>query len=316
MSHLPGALRPHPVVIGLVAVVLAISSSVGMYVLSQRIADHPTAFGDVDNPDRIDMVARSTRVDTVNRTVAVAISDIQAVGALKGPTGSFRTDLHVLTTSTHNESVKLEQGQWAPDIDQAFTLGGTPTDYPFDRYFTLMEIRVVDPDGYLVPTSVSVYNTDPFFTATTDYDQVYSDGVDIDLSLKRSVPTLFFALFIMVLMLGLALAATIAAYYVLRWRKGLQFSPASMMAGLLFALVPLRNAVPGSPPIGSIIDFTSFFIAEIIISVALISTVVFGHRTQMAKARTVNQGRLEEPSADTAGAAPQRGPSCASTPAV
>ena len=61
-----------------------------------------------------------------------------------------------------------------------------------------------------------------------------------------------------------------------------------MMAAILFALIPLRNAVPGSPPIGSIIDFGSFFIAEAVISLALISSVLVGFRHQMAIERGEN----------------------------
>ncbi|MCB0945548.1 MAG: DUF4436 family protein [Mycobacterium sp.] len=43
--------------------------------------------------------------------------------------------------------------------------------------------------------------------------------------------------------------------------------------------------MPGSPPIGSIIDFGSFFIAETVISISLISSIVFGFRHQMALER-------------------------------
>jgi len=61
------------------------------------------------------------------------------------------------------------------------------------------------------------------------------------------------------------------------------------MAAILFALIPLRNAVPGNPPIGSIIDFGSFFIAEAIISLALISGIVIGFRHQLAIERAEAQ---------------------------
>ncbi len=54
------------------------------------------------------------------------------------------------------------------------------------------------------------------------------------------------------------------------------------VGGHLFALIPLRNAVPGDPPIGSIIDFGSFFIAEAIISLSLISGIIIGFRHQLA----------------------------------
>ena len=67
-----------------------------------------------------------------------------------------------------------------------------------------------------------------------------------------------------------------------------------MMAAILFALIPLRNAVPGSPPIGSIIDFGSFFIAEAVISIALISSIVMGFRHQ----RNIERAEAAAESAD------------------
>lgn len=63
---------------------------------------------------------------------------------------------------------------------------------------------------------------------------------------------------------------------------GLIFPGCSMMAAILFALIPLRNAVPGNPPIGSVIDFVSFFIAETVIAAALIASVIVGYRVEIA----------------------------------
>jgi hypothetical protein len=120
-------------------------------------------------------------------------------------------------------------------------------------------------------------------------------GVPVNLSVHRSTPTLIFAVFIMVLMLGLAMGAVVAAFYVLYWRHGLIFPACSMMAAILFALIPLRNAVPGSPPIGSIIDFGSFFIAEAVISMSLISSIIVGFRHQRSIERVEGAAEQTEP---------------------
>ncbi len=48
----------------------------------------------------------------------------------------------------------------------------------------------------------------------------------------------------------------------------------SWLAALLFALPPLRNAMPSAPPIGSLSDFMAFFWAEGIVALSL-ATVVF-----------------------------------------
>jgi hypothetical protein len=278
------------------AVLAVLAGSVTTYLLNRHDAsDDPAVFGDVTTPDRVDLTMWINSVDTRTQTATVVISDITPLGRLADDDGDFSEDLQILTDSIRNEAVQIKAGQWPPDIEQQFALYGIETDYPFDRYTADPQIQVVGPDGGLVPTSVSIYNTDSFVdvTATKSDDQTATTGVEVDLSLARSMPTLMFAIFIMVLMLGLALAAAIAAYYVIRWRRGLTFAPCSMMAALLFALVPLRNAVPGSPPIGSVIDFGSFFIAEIVISVSLILSVTLGYRIQMQKSRVYREGRYQ-----------------------
>ncbi|MDG4666124.1 DUF4436 family protein [Mycobacterium sp. 236(2023)] len=287
------------VVAGLVALAVVISASLAMYAIARTNADYAEVFGDDSNPDRIDITAAINRADTSAQILVVTLSNIQALGALADEGGNYVSDMRILTTSTTNDAIELKKSQWPADVEQRFALYGTVTDYPFDRYSALMELRVVTPDGDIVPTSVTVYNNDAFVHVDAIEDPtlgpIEGTGIDVALQVKRSTPMVVFAVFIMVLMLGLALAAVTAAYFVLRWRKGLVFGACSMMAGILFALIPLRNAVPGSPPIGSVIDFAAFFIAEIIISISLISSVVFGYRIHMAKARVVHDGRAQQP---------------------
>ena len=44
----------------------------------------------------------------------------------------------------------------------------------------------------------------------------------------------------------------------------------------------VRNAAPGSPPIGSLIDYAAFFWAEGIIAASLVTAAFFGFRTEVA----------------------------------
>lgn len=292
----PGRLRVTLVAVaGLVVLAAMISASLGMYGISRATSDDYRVFGDDSNPDRIDITAVINRADTATQLLTVTLSDIQAYGALADDSGSYGSDMRILTTSTTNDAIELRRGQWPADVEQRFPMYGKVTDYPFDRYTSLMELRVVTADGDLMPTSVTVYNNDSFIKVDPIEDPtlgpIEGTGIDVSLQTQRSTPMVVFAVFIMILMLGLALAAVTAAYFVLRWRRGLVFGACSMMAGILFALIPLRNAVPGSPPIGSVIDYASFFIAEIIISISLISSVVFGYRIHMAKAQTIHRGR-------------------------
>ena len=133
-------------------------------------------------------------------------------------------------------------------VEQRFALNGLISDYPFDHYSALLDYHVVGgPDADELPVALNLYSTDPFFAIDSSAAEIQDGGVGIALKLRRSTPTLVYASFVMVLMLGLAVAAITAAYYTLKWRKGLLFPACGMMAAMLFALVPLRNAVPGSP---------------------------------------------------------------------
>ncbi|WP_286174772.1 DUF4436 family protein [Mycobacterium sp. DL99] len=272
------------------ALLLAIAASLSMY-LVHRNANSSTDFGAVDVPGRVNVQVWIGHVDTTSQTMSVEIVDVEPTGALAGPDGSFTGDT-VLTTSALGAPITIGKGQTGSDAPQTFAVNGTVTDYPFDRYHSLMTFSATS-DGATVPVAVVISSADPFFrnvpTAPPPSTDQPDGRVDIDLTSTRSMPTLVFAVFVMVLMLGLAAAAVTASYYILRWRRGLLFPACSMMAAILFALIPLRNAVPGNPPIGSVIDFASFFIAETVIAVALIASVVIGYRTEIANELTAGE---------------------------
>jgi hypothetical protein len=59
---------------------------------------------------------------------------------------------------------------------------------------------------------------------------------------------------------------------VLRGRK-VELAMFSFTAALLFAFATVRNAQPGTPPIGTYSDFISFFWAEVIIALCLVVLV-------------------------------------------
>jgi hypothetical protein len=46
------------------------------------------------------------------------------------------------------------------------------------------------------------------------------------------------------------------------------------LAALLFALIPLRNAMPNAPPIGAEIDVIVFFWAETVVALTLVTVLV------------------------------------------
>lgn len=260
--------------------VAVIAASVAGYLTSRNNTDQESYFGDGDNPDRVNVTAWITKVDSATQQLSVTIIDVAASGKLADPDGNFAQAVTLTTAAIGNWKAEIKAGDPAPDIEQKVGVDGAVTDYPFDRYTGRLEVHVYTADGSNLPVALTVVNTDPFFGLSTSAGTAQNGGAVVNLGLHRSMPTIIFAVFIMVLMFGLAIGAVVAAFYILNWRRGLIFPACSMMAAILFALIPLRNAVPGNPPIGSIIDFGSFFIAEAVISISLISSIVVGFRHQ------------------------------------
>jgi Domain of unknown function (DUF4436) len=99
------------------------------------------------------------------------------------------------------------------------------------------------------------------------------DYVGIDMTISRSSTTKFFALFVIIMMWGLTIGVTLLTLsVVLRGRK-VELAMFSFTASLLFAFASVRNAQPGTPPIGTYSDFISFFWAEVIIALCLVILV-------------------------------------------
>lgn len=74
--------------------------------------------------------------------------------------------------------------------------------------------------------------------------------------IQRAASTMVFAVVILCILIAIAGAAVLVAVQTLRDRRKFQSPMMAWYAAMLFAVVPLRNALPGSPAFGSWIDMT------------------------------------------------------------
>lgn len=105
-------------------------------------------------------------------------------------------------------------------------------------------------------------------TAQTD-----EDWVGIDMEFERASTVKFFSIFVMAVMWGVTLVVLLMTFSIVMRGRKIEVGMFSFLAALLFAFVALRNAQPGSPPIGSFSDYISFFWAEIIIALCLLTII-------------------------------------------
>ncbi|WP_191093924.1 DUF4436 domain-containing protein [Nocardia colli] len=268
------------------AVVGAMVISLTLYQVQKDHGQTLHVIGDSDVADRVDVEVVVIQIDAAVQELTVQLVPSPR-GALADEFGRFRSDATIYTSGMKPEPIRIKAGDLisAAEVRIAMGGGGMITDYPFDKYRAHIDVAA-DAGDHAVPVTIGLFSLDAFFKITPQVDdEQHGDGIGTTVTVARSTASLTFALFVIVLMLGLALAAATAAFYVLAGRRGLIWPANTLMAAVLFAMIPLRNAVPGAPPIGSIIDFGSFFIAETVVALSLICTVLVGYRHEVVKER-------------------------------
>jgi hypothetical protein len=130
------------------------------------------------------------------------------------------------------------------------------------------------PDEDDIPIGVDFVGSIPGFKIeAAKAKESTDDYVGIDMTISRASTTKFFSFFVMAMMWGLTIGVMfLTLSVVLRGRK-VELAMFSFTAALLFAFAAVRNAQPGTPPIGTYSDFISFFWAEVIIALCLIILV-------------------------------------------
>jgi hypothetical protein len=126
-----------------------------------------------------------------------------------------------------------------------------------------------------IPIAVDFYGSIPGMkiqaTKTKESDDNY---VGIDMTISRSSTVLFFSFFIMFLMWGATIGVMLLVLSIIFRGRKIEVGMFSFLSALLFAMVAVRNSQPGVPPIGAFSDFISFFWAEVILALCLM-TILF-----------------------------------------
>lgn len=126
-----------------------------------------------------------------------------------------------------------------------------------------------------VPIAVDFYGSIPGMKiAAAKSEESTDDYVGIDMTISRSSTVIFFSLFISVLMWGAAIGVLLLVLSILLRGRKIEVGMFSFLSALLFAMIAVRNSQPGVPPIGTFSDFTSFFWAEVILALCLM-TILF-----------------------------------------
>ncbi|WP_296394002.1 DUF4436 family protein [Williamsia sp.] len=174
--------------------------------------------------------------------------------------GDLREDLTVeVTPAASASSVTFSRGTQLSSQPVTLYADGDIRDWPFDAYRAPdLTVRVFTGSGEAraaVPTKVAVTDSMSSWTVdTTDTDTGPVEALDVHVS--RTGATIAFGIAMCVVLAILPICTLFVSIQTLRRRK--QFLPpiVTWFAVMLFAVLPIRNLFPGSPPIGSWVDYT------------------------------------------------------------
>jgi hypothetical protein len=154
--------------------------------------------------------------------------------------------------------------------------GGSPTRYPFDVYDVQFSVAAssgpVDTSQALpfsMPTDAILegYDVTEAFTRPVGFAGL--EGIQVTIS--RGVGVQVWSVTFMVLAWMLAIGAALAVWTAIVYGAEVPFWAWGFLTGVLFALPALRNGLPGSPPYGSLVDWSSFYWAIALVSLSVIA---------------------------------------------
>jgi hypothetical protein len=204
-------------------------------------------------------------------TVTLDIEELQSVkGTLGGNvtvapgpelldplTHNLKDDLSIAVTSAVTPTKRTWSKGMVPGVfPVTLTISGDPSAWPFDRYSSGPITVELYRGASQVPERASLTFFDRIPGWLVDVPGARNAGAPYQVELQRSPSTAAFAAVIVAVLISLAGAALFVAVQTSRGLRKFQPPMTTWYAAMLFAVVPLRNALPDSPPIGFWIDVT------------------------------------------------------------
>ncbi len=273
----------------LVVVLLAAvyAGGIGLYFAAQHGA---TKY--IKNPkvprDHLAALVRTISIDPSKGDLVLRV-EVRPGPGLVGPDGLSVTRPVSLDVIGGNgkASYRYGPGDNISPVDVTIGLSGNYNSYPFDSYnglFAVIATASSPPSSNQGGAAPPVAPTQVIFDGTlSGYDVKASpmptERADVnvlllELSINRAPLTPAFAVLLLVLQALLGAAAAALAVFVWRRQRRVEIPMLTWLAALLFAIVPLRNAMPGAPPIGALVDVLVFFWAVTIIALSLVSVLL------------------------------------------
>jgi Domain of unknown function (DUF4436) len=245
-------------VVALVGVVAcAMLTSIVLYVDgagSQRISVHGTPTGS-GSTVTLDVVSIGSNYSELVTDLIVK----PGPELLDPATDGLKQDLTVAVTSATTPIRRTWSKGMLPGVFPVpITLARDVERWPFDSYYTgPITVSLFTAEGQL-PERANITFVDRLTGWKVDVRRVnnVSASAPYEVDLQRSASTMVFAIVILCIFVAIAAVGLFVAIKTVRDPRRFQSPMTTWYAAMLFAVLPLRNALPGSPSFGSWIDLT------------------------------------------------------------
>ncbi len=215
-------------------------------------------------------------VESIQNNYSELVGDLivsPGPGLLDPVTNGLKQDLSVAVTSTTTPVRRTWSKGMLPGIFPIpLTLVRDVEGWPFDRYYTgPITVELFRGAGQ-VPQRANVTFVDrlPGWKVHVNRANNANALAPYEVELQRAASTMVFALVILCILVAIATVALFVAVQTLRGRRRFQSPMTTWYAAMLFAVVPLRNSLPGSPAFGSWIDLTIVLWVLVVLVVAML----------------------------------------------
>jgi hypothetical protein len=225
---------------------------------------------------RVRLYLQPLQIDTVNDSLQVRISVVPDASTDEAaPTIADRDFLLKIRRGKQIEHVRVNARQPLPEVTFDFDLeGGSVRDYPLDRYLSLMTLAATEQaqDGTEKPLPIHVTAWEGllgFSVKCQPTEMQPPGGLRLQFDISRTGPVMFFGIATYVAMIVMTMCALAIGSLVFIGIRRIEVTLVGALGAMIFALPSLRNALPGSPPLGVRADILVFFWAELGAIVAL-----------------------------------------------
>jgi Domain of unknown function (DUF4436) len=263
--------------LGILGVVLFVSAYIATIVLYVNSGmGHPNVV--VRGPSAGDGTKVTIDVEEIqsdNSQLLANVSVAPGPALLDPVTHTLKDELSAVLTS----AAAATKHTWAkgslPDVFRiSLAVDGEVADWPFDEYHSgpILAQLLYGSTPKPLPSTVSLVDRLLGWEIEVTHDNEADQYAPHRVDLYRSTSTVAFAVVVLGVLIALAAVGLFVAVQTARDKRKFQPPMTTWYAAMLFAVMPLRNALPDAPPFGSWIDVT---IVMWVIALLVISMVIY-----------------------------------------